>query len=97
MPASTCARTWAGYWAAYWPSLNIVARSPFWRSALSRLPVLVPGPSSKVSPTYPLQVAAFAGEAAQTTKVVRAAAAETAAAVASRRLRIFMVRAFLLI
>src|SRR3954447_6483570 len=96
MPASTWARTWEGYWAAYWPSLNMVARSPFWRRTLSRLPVLASGPSSKVSPTYPLQVAAFAGVAAPTTNAVSAAAVETAAAVAMRRWRRFMVRAFLL-
>jgi hypothetical protein len=51
MPASTWARTWAGLAAAYWPWLNMVARSPFCFSALSRPGVLLDGPSSKVSPT----------------------------------------------
>src|SRR3954463_15308841 len=77
MPAWTSARTWAGYAAAYWPSLNIVARSPFCFRALSSAGVLpLDGPSSKVSPTYPLQAAACAG-------VVTTVLATTIAAAAS--------------
>src|SRR5690348_1929044 len=75
MPALTSARTWAGYAAAYWPSLNIVARNPFCRNALSSPGVCAfDGPSSKVSPTYPPQVAACAGAAATTLVTASAAA-----------------------
>src|SRR5690242_88968 len=59
MPALTSAWTWAGNCAANWPSSNIVARRPFWRSALRMAGVWsFDGPSSNVSPTYPLHVAA---------------------------------------
>src|SRR4051812_44215519 len=84
MPAETSARTWAGYAAAYWPSLNMVARNPFCRNAFSRAGVWAfDGPSSKVRPTYPLQVAACAG----VTGLAMAIAATAIAATAGKALR----------
>nr|WP_262346939.1 hypothetical protein [Streptomyces sp. QL37] len=88
MPASTCARTLAGSAAAYWPWLNIVARSPFCLRALSRAGVLPEGPSSKVSPTYPLQAAlaaAWEGVVSTATVAVAAVAATASAVTAGRR------------
>jgi hypothetical protein len=80
MPALTSALTWDGKAAANWPSLNSVARSPFCLSALSKAGVwLLDGPSSKVSPTYPLQAAACDG-AALTVKATVPAAASAATA-----------------
>src|SRR5689334_571556 len=95
MPALTSALTCAGNDAANWPSLNIVARSPFCRSALRMAGVWsLEGPSSNVSPTYPLQVAACDGVATTVTATVLAVALRATASPATkeRLIRIAFLR-----
>ena len=85
MPALTSARTWDGKAAANWPSLNSVARRPCCLSALSRLGVwLLDGPSSKLSPTNPLQLAACVGVALTVKATVLAKAIAVTASPAIR-------------
>src|SRR5690348_8284814 len=92
MPALTSAWTWAGNCAANWPSLNIVARSPFCRSALRMAGVWsLDGPSSNVRPTYPLQVAACDGVARTVTAAAPAPAASVTASPVTRTRKVRIV------
>ncbi len=63
----------------------MVARRPFCFRVLRRVGVLPDGPSSKVSPTYPLQVAACAGAAVPMARVPAAARATTASLATKER------------